>query len=74
LIAPLGQVIVDCGPTPEGAVAVYVTVTAKPQVACCPSLDCALTCTGVVPTGKLLPDAGEPVTVTGWMPPDVVTL
>ena len=33
----------------------------------------AVTCTGVVPTGKLLPDAGEPVTVTGATPPDVLT-
>jgi hypothetical protein len=33
-----------------------------------------VTCTGVVATGKLLPDAGEPVTVTGATPPDVLAL
>jgi hypothetical protein len=51
-----------------------VTVTVNPQVAVCPSLDRAVTVTGVVPTGKLLPDAGEPLTVTGATPPDVVAV
>ena len=56
--------------TPEGG----VTVTENPQLAVCPSVDFALTCTGVVPTGKLLPDGGVPVTVIGATPPDVVTV
>ena len=75
--APAGHVIVDCGPTADveggGGGAEYVTVTENPQVAVCPSLDRAVACTGVMPTGKLLPDAGEPVTVTGATPPDVLT-
>src|SRR5204863_6020839 len=52
----------------------WVTVTSKVQLAVCPSLDCALTATDVVPTGKLLPEGGLPVTVTGATPPDVVAL
>ena len=43
-------------------------------LAVCPSLDLALTCTDVVPTGKGLPDAGDPLTVIGATPPDVATL
>ena len=50
------------------------TVTVNVQLAVCPSLDVAVTVTVVVPTGKLLPDAGVPVTATGATPPDVVTL
>jgi hypothetical protein len=53
---------------------VVVTVTVKLQVAVCPSLERAVTETVVVPTAKLLPDAGVPVTVTGAKPPEVVTL
>jgi hypothetical protein len=39
-----------------------VTVTVKLQVAVCwgCELSCAVTFTVVFPTGKLLPDAGEP--------------
>jgi len=51
-----------------------VTVTEKPQLAVCPSVEVAVTVTGVVPTGKLLPDAGEPLTDTGATPPEVVAL
>ena len=36
----------------------YVTVTENPQVARLPVTRRAVTCTVVVPTGKLLPDAG----------------
>ena len=41
---------------------VEVTVTGKLQLAVCPSLDFAFTCTVVVPTGNRLPDAGFPLT------------
>ena len=51
-----------------------VTVTEKPQLASCPSLECAVTATDVVPTGKVLPEAGVPLHVTGATPPDVVTV
>ena len=39
-----------------------MTVTVKVQVAVCGgcALSCAVTVTVVVPTGKLLPDDGEP--------------
>ena len=47
-------------------------MTEKPQLAVWPSLEFAVTDTGVVPTGNELPEAGEPVTVTGATPPDVV--
>jgi hypothetical protein len=76
LTAPAGHVMLDCGPGVDGAgggaPGVYVTVTENPQVAVCPSLDRAVITTGVVPTGKLLPEAGVPLTVTGGLPPDVL--
>ena len=59
--------------SPDGGAGEYVTVTVNEQLAVWPSLDRAVTCTAVVPSGKLLPDAGEPVTVTGATPPDVLT-
>ena len=61
-----GQVSVSVG---------AVTVTEKVQFAFSPLLvDVAVTDTLVVPIGKLLPDAGEPVTVMGGTPPDGVAV
>ena len=48
-------------------------VTLNPQLTTWPSLACAVPCTSVVPTGKLLPDAGSAITATGATPPDVVS-
>jgi len=53
---------------------VSLTVAVKLQVAVCPSPDLAVTCTVVVPTENMLPDAGFPDTVTGATPPEVVAL
>ena len=67
--------MLDCGPyAVVGATAVNVTVTENPQLAVWLSLDLAVTVTAVVPTGKELPEAGVPVTVTGATPPEVVAL
>ena len=67
--------MVDCGPTADVEVEVeYVTVIVKPQVAVCPSFERAVTVTFVVPTGKLLPEAGDPLTVIGATPPEVVAV
>ena len=49
-------------------------MTVKPQLACWPSLEVAVTDTDVVPTGNRLPYAGVPTTVMGATPPDVVTV
>ena len=51
-----------------------MTVTVKLHLEVCPSLDFAFTCTVVVATGNMLPDAGVPDTVTGATPPSVVAL
>ena len=51
-----------------------MTVTVKLQPAVCTGceLSCAVTWTVVVPTGKLLPDAGDPLVVYGAVPPEGV--
>jgi hypothetical protein len=49
-----------------------VTVTENEQLALCPSADWATTETTLVPTSKLLPDAGDTVSETGEVPPEDV--